>query len=60
MSYLAGALLLGAGFLRHALRLMRHEQAAMPTFGYSILYLMGIFAFLLVDHYIPAIKALLA
>ena len=58
--YLAGALLLGAGFLRHALRLMRHEQAAMPTFGYSILYLMGIFAFLLVDHYIPAIKALLA
>lgn len=57
--YLAGALGLGLGFLRHALRLMRNDQAAMPTFGYSIIYLMGIFAFLLVDHYIPVISALL-
>lgn len=57
--YLAGALGLGLGFLRHALRLMRNDQAAMPTFGYSIIYLMGIFVFLLVDHYIPVISALL-
>ena len=57
--YLVGALALGLGFLRHALRLMRSDQAAMPTFGYSIVYLMGIFAFLLVDHYIPIISALL-
>lgn len=57
--YLVGALGLGLGFLRHALRLMRSDLAAMPTFGYSIIYLMGIFAFLLVDHYIPAISELL-
>lgn len=57
--YLAGALGLGLGFLRHAVRLMKNDLAAMPTFGYSIIYLMGIFAFLLVDHYIPVISALL-
>ena len=51
--YLAGALGLGAGFLRHALRLMRDDAAAMPMFGYSIIYLMGIFAFLLADHHLP-------
>lgn len=51
--YLAGALVLGAGFLRHALRLMRDDAAAMPMFGYSIVYLMGIFAFLLADHHLP-------
>ncbi len=58
--YLAGALLLGAGFLRHALRLMRSDAAAMPAFGYSIVYLMGLFALLLVDHYVPLIRSLLA
>ena len=56
--YLVGAVLLGLGFLRHALRLMRHETAAMPAFGYSIVYLMCIFALLLVDHYIPALARL--
>ena len=55
--YLVGALLLGAGFLRYALRLMRTDAIAMKTFGYSIVYLMGIFALLLVDHYVPAIQA---
>jgi protoheme IX farnesyltransferase len=55
--YLVGALLLGAGFLRYALRLMRTDTIAMKTFGYSIVYLMGIFALLLVDHYVPAIRA---
>ncbi|MBZ0071568.1 MAG: heme o synthase [Thiohalobacteraceae bacterium] len=57
--YLGGALVLGAGFLRHALRLMRSDAAAMPTFGYSILYLMGIFALLLVDHHMGWITDLL-
>ena len=52
--------LLGLVFLRHALRLMHNDAAAMPTFGYSIVYLMGIFALLLVDHYIPAMTGLLA
>jgi protoheme IX farnesyltransferase len=54
--YLAGALLLGGGFLYYAIRLMRgrDERIAMQTFGYSIWYLMAIFALLLVDHYVPA------
>ena len=54
--YLAGALLLGGGFLYYAIRLMqgRNEKIAMQTFGYSIWYLMAIFALLLVDHYLPA------
>lgn len=58
--YLVGAVLLGLGFLRHALRLMRHDAAAMPTFGYSIVYLMGIFALLLLDHYIPLLSQLMS
>ncbi|MGD2056636.1 MAG: heme o synthase [Gammaproteobacteria bacterium] len=53
--YLGGALLLGGGFLYYAIRLMqgRDEKTAIKTFGYSIWYLMAIFAFLLVDHYLP-------
>ena len=58
--YLGGAIVLGVGFLRHALQLMSNDAAAMPTFGYSILYLMGVFALLLIDHYIPAVVALFA
>ena len=51
--YLAGALVLGGGFLRYAIQLMQGKDVAMKTFGYSIWYLMGIFAILLVDHYLP-------
>lgn len=53
--YLVGALGLGAGFLYHAWALMHDEsdKQAMKMFGYSITYLMLLFAFLLVDHYIP-------
>jgi len=60
--YLAGALGLGAGFLYHAWRLMRDDSGrqAMKTFGYSIVYLMALFAFLLVDHYVPLLRGLLA
>jgi len=52
--YLAGALLLGAGFLYHAIALMRDnsDRQAMKTFGYSIIYLMALFAILLLDHYL--------
>ncbi len=55
--YLLGALLLGAGFLYYALKLKRDSSnaLAMPTFGYSISYLMALFSFLLVDHYLPAL-----
>ncbi len=56
--YLAGALGLGAGFLYYAVRLnLRPGDArvAMRTFGYSILYLMALFAALLLDHYLPVV-----
>jgi protoheme IX farnesyltransferase len=55
MLYLLGALFLGGGFLYYALKLKRGpgNEAAMPTFGYSITYLMALFSFLLADHYIP-------
>jgi len=52
--YLGGALVLGAGFLYYAVRLLNppNEQFAMQTFSYSIVYLMALFAFLLIDHYL--------
>lgn len=53
--YLVGAIGLGARFVYLSLMLYRdtNEQLAMKTFGYSILYLTALFAFLLVDHYWP-------
>jgi protoheme IX farnesyltransferase len=51
--YLAGAVLLGLGFLWYAIQLMQGKDVAMKTFGYSIWYLMAMFALLLVDHYLP-------
>jgi protoheme IX farnesyltransferase len=55
--YLFGALLLGAGFLYYALQLKfaPRQDSPMTTFRYSIAYLMALFSFLLVDHYIPAV-----
>ena len=55
--YLIGAVLLGLGFLYYTILMyFNHEdQLAMQTFSYSIVYLMLLFAFLLVDHYIPMI-----
>jgi protoheme IX farnesyltransferase len=52
--YLAGALALGGVFLYHALRLMWWPRPGQPmrTFGYSIVYLMALFALLFVDHYL--------
>ena len=57
MLYLLGAILLGGGFLYYAIRLKlgEHDEVAMKTFAYSITYLIALFSFLLVDHYIPAI-----
>jgi len=52
--YLAGAISLGIGFLYYAVRLYLDKtpnRIAMKTFGYSILYLSLLFAFLLTDHY---------
>ena len=55
--YLLGAVLLGAGFLYYAVRLKlsRRPDIAMKTFGYSIFYLMALFSFLLLDHYVPIV-----
>jgi len=52
--YLVGALWLGATFVYRAWRLYRGEgdAHAMRTFGFSILYLTLLFAFLLADHYL--------
>ena len=59
--YLCGAVALGGGFLYYAIRMQRDfsEQLALATFNYSIIYLMALFAFLLVDHYMPTLMSLL-
>ena len=52
--YLGGALVLGAVFLWYAWRLLDppDEFFAMRTFQYSVVYLMALFAFLLIDHWL--------
>jgi heme o synthase len=52
--YLCGAVLLGLGFIRHALILLHSagRAHAMRTFGYSIVYLSLLFSLLLADHYL--------
>jgi protoheme IX farnesyltransferase len=54
--YLGGALVLGGAFLYYAIRLLDPPDDFFPmrVFNYSIIYLMALFAFLLVDHYLPA------
>lgn len=54
--YLGGAIVLGAVFLYYAIRLMDppDELFAMEVFKYSIWYLMALFAFLLIDHWVMA------
>lgn len=51
--YLVGALLLGIRFLYWAIILYRTDKpiVAMRTFRFSIIYLMMLFVFLLIDHY---------
>jgi protoheme IX farnesyltransferase len=53
--YFAGALALGGVFIGYAVRLRFSPVPGLPmkTFGYSIVYLIGIFSLLLVDHYLP-------
>ena len=52
--YLFGAVMLGGGFLYYAIAMMTQEKPELPmqTFAYSVNYLMALFAFLLVDHYL--------
>jgi len=55
--YLAGVTVLNMGFLWYVLRLLsgNDERLPMQTFGYSIIYLMVLFAFLLADHFLMMI-----
>ncbi|MEN1941910.1 heme o synthase [Luteimonas sp. MJ246] len=52
--YLGGALVLGLVFLWYAWKLMDppDEFFAMRVFNYSVVYLMALFAFLLIDHWL--------
>lgn len=51
--YLVSSIILNAGFMWYAVALYRQysDALAMRTFRYSIIYLMCLFAALLVDHY---------
>ena len=52
--YLAGAVVLGAAFLYQSVMLYlgRDRERPMKVFGFSIYYLLALFAFLLADHYL--------
>ena len=56
--YLAVALVLNAGFLYYALILKISTRAELPmrVFHFSVTYLMWLFAALLLDHYLPALR----
>ena len=59
--YFTGAMILGGVVLSYAIKLLlgKDEKIAIKTFGYSILYLMLLFALLLVDHYVPLVLRLM-
>jgi protoheme IX farnesyltransferase len=52
--YLAGAVVLDAVFVYYAVKLKFAPRPGlgMKTFGYSIIYLLALFSFLLLDHYV--------
>jgi heme o synthase len=56
--YLAAALVLNGFFLYYALILKISARAELPmrVFRFSVTYLMWLFAALLVDHYLPALR----
>jgi protoheme IX farnesyltransferase len=58
--YLAVALVLNARFLYHALalKISAREELPMRVFRFSVTYLMWLFAALLVDHYLPGLRAM--
>ncbi len=59
--YLIGAVLLGGGFLYYAIRMQfdHADRLAMQMFSFSIVYLMALFACLLIDHYIPLVASII-
>ena len=50
--YLAGSLVLGAGLLYYSALMWLDKDSGMRTFKYSIIYLMLLFAIMLLDHYL--------
>lgn len=60
--YLAGTLVCNIGFLAYAvkLRFMQKGHTAIRMFAYSIVYLMGIFSALLIDHYVNILRMVLS
>lgn len=58
--YFVGAIVLGGIFLYYAIKMQsgKDPAIAIKTFGYSIIYLMALFALLLIDHYIPLFQDL--
>ena len=57
--YLLSALVLNAGFLYYAisLQITKSKTKAIGTFVYSIIYLMLLFAALLIDRYLPLLSS---
>ena len=57
--YLGGATVLNLVFLWYAWKMQDppDEMFNMQMFGYSVVYLMALFAFLLVDHWLPLLLA---
>jgi protoheme IX farnesyltransferase len=55
--YLAGVSVLNLGFMWYALRMMSSKDILLPmhTFAFSITYLLVLFIFLLVDHYMMTV-----
>ena len=53
--YLGGVIILDAIFMYYVIKMQSGKDDTIPirTFAYSILYLMLLFALLLVDHYLP-------
>ena len=58
--YLVGAVVLGLMFLYHTIRMFdaKLEKQPIKTFVFSIQYLLWLFAFMLVDHYLPLLMHL--
>ena len=50
--YLTSCLILGAGFLFYSALMWLNKDSGMRTFKYSIVYLMVLFAIMLLDHYL--------
>lgn len=60
--YLTGALIMGGIYLYYGVAMLVSSDKSLPmkSFGFSIIYLMAIFAILLFDRYLPYIKMALS